>query len=230
MMSDLWEDIPGSWTGVRAVAATRHAMFVLHADGELYRIDPIGGEYTASLGRFSSQRLVAHGDHLFVFDDDGTLYRVNPETAEHTALEGTWRDVRAVAACGEYIYAVDGRELYAIDPATGDAHQLHDSWEPRHLIGARDHLYAWQSDNQLYRFDPKTGAYEQLASTWALTTGVATALGRLFAVDDTILYEIDPDGTYKELDGRMRTRLLVGLHSCLYSFADNGDLYRIAVG
>src|SRR5688572_31898498 len=61
-MSDLWEDIPGSWRGVRAVAATRHAMFVLHEDGELYRIDPIRGEYTASLGRFASRHLVAHGD------------------------------------------------------------------------------------------------------------------------------------------------------------------------
>ena len=86
------------------------------------------------------------------------------------------------------------------------------SWDTRHLIGHRDRLYAWEADNQLYGVDPETGAYEQLANTWANTTGVATACGRLYVVDNGILYEVDASGGCTHVSDRMRTRFLVGLH------------------
>ena len=230
-MSELWEDIVGNWGRVRAVAATRHAMFVIHEDGALYKIDPVAGTYLESIASgFDSDRLVAHGEQLFVFDRSSALYRVNPADGSSDQLAGTWLDVGAATSCGNRIYAVAQHELYSIDPETGDAELLPSTWHTRHLIGFGERLYAWEADNQLYRIAPETGHYEQLASTWAMTTGVATACGRLYAVDNGILYRVDEAGGYTEVGDRMRTRFLVGLHSCLYTFADNGDLYRIAVG
>lgn len=132
---------------------------------------------------------------------------------------------------GGRLFNVEDRALYSIDPATGDYEQLDNTWDTRHLIGLGDHLYAWEADNHLYRVDPKTGGAEQLTNTWPHVAGVASAIGRLYAVDDGILYEVDPvTGGCTEICDRLRTRVLAGAGSSIYSFTYEGDLYRIGVG
>jgi hypothetical protein len=205
-MSELLYDlVDGSWSNVRAVAATRDALYVLDADMHVYRVDPLAETYSESLGRFE-------GDHLVIANGEPHVVK-GPATS-----------------LGDRIFMVEERTLYSLAP-DGSYEALANSWDTRHLIGFRDHLFAWETDNTLYRVDPKTGGATPLANSWPHVGGVATAVGRLYAVDGGILYQVDPStGGCEEIADRMRTRLLVGVGSSLYSFEDNGDLYRIAVG
>ncbi len=57
------------------------------------------------------------------------------------------------------------------------------------------------------------------------------AAGLVYAVEGGILYDVDPSsGSCTAIADRMRTRMFVGIGSSIYSFEDNGDLYRIGVG
>lgn len=232
MSEPLYDVIPGTWAGIRAAAATRRDLYVLDEDSWLYRVDPVTGETLATIERgWQGHHLAALGDHVFLWEPDGALYRVDPDAGTYDAIGDSWHDVRAVCAQGDRLYAIDGRELYAIDPETGDAEQLDNTWDTRHLIGHRDHLFAWDADNGLYRVAPGTGEATPLAGTWPHTSGVASAIGRLYAVDNGILYEIDPEtGDHEIVTDRLQTRLLVGCGSSLYSFEQTGELFRMGVG
>ena len=206
MTEPLYDLLAGNWSSTRSVASTGRELYVLDADSHVYPVDPLSGDFGDSLGSFD-------GDHLVIAN--GVAH----------VLAGP------AAVLGGRIFHVEDRALYSLDPISGDHEQLDNSWDTRHLIAHGDHLFAWDADNALYRVDPETGATTQLANTWPHVGGVATAIGRLYAVEGGILYEVDPStGACTVVADRMRTRLLVGVGSSIYSFETNGDLYRIGVG
>jgi hypothetical protein len=205
MSEPLYDLVGGAWSSTRAVAAERGELYVLDADSHVYRVDPLTGTYGDSLGRFS-------GEHLVVIDGQPHVF------------------TGPAASLGDRIFMIEDRALYSIDP-DGSHERLANSWDARHLIGLGDHLFAWEADNALYRVDPATGQTTPLLNNWPHVGGVATAVGRLYAVEGGILYQVDPSsGACEVIADRMRTRLLVGCGSSIYSFEDNGDLYRIGVG
>jgi len=206
-MSALYDLVDGTWHTTRTAFGTARELFVLDRDTSVWRIDPRTGEYLECLGDGFD------GDHLVV--EDGVAHVFCGPATVHRG----------------HIYTVEDRTLWAIDPATGEAEALRNTWDTRYLVAHGDHLFAWDADNALYRVDPETGATTQLANTWPHVGGVATAIGRLYAVEGGILYEVDPStGACTVVADRMRTRLLVGVGSSIYSFETNGDLYRIGVG
>ena len=208
MSDSLWDLVDGNWGSIRALAGTARDLFALDRDTNVYRVDPRTGAVGESLGDgFDGDSLVMVGDTPHVLNGPATVL-------------------------GGRIFNVEDRALYSIDPATGDYEQLENSWDTRFLIGHGDHLYAWEADNNLYRVDPRTGGAEPLANnTWPHVAGVASAIGRLYAVDDDILYQVDPrTGGCTEISDRLRTRLLVGAGSSIYSLAHSGELFRIGVG
>jgi outer membrane protein assembly factor BamB len=195
----------GNWSRTRAVAADGRQLYVLDADTHVYPVDPLSGSYGESLGRFD-------GDHLVIVGGEPRAF-----TGPTTSL-------------GDRVYRIEDRALYAID-RDGSHQRLANSWDTRQLIGVGEHLFAWEADNALYRVDPSTGETTPLANNWPHVGGVATAIGNLYAVEGGILYQVDPrSGECAVIADRMRTRLLVGVGSSIYSFEGNGDLYRIGVG
>jgi hypothetical protein len=205
MAEPLYDLLDGNWSSVKAVAAVKDQLYVLDEDTHVYRVDPIGGEYLESLGRFE-------GDHLVVVNGEPLVFK-GPATS-----------------LGNRVFTIEDRSLYSINGA-GEWECLDNSWDTRHLIGLGDALFAWEDNNTLYRVDPNTGHATVLDNSWPLVGGVATACGKLYAVDGGILYQVDPQtGHCDEIADRMRTRLLVGVGSSLYSFEHNGDLYRYGVG
>ena len=207
MSHDLWDLVDGDWTSTIAAAGTPRELYVLDRDTNVYRIDPLTGEYLESLGDGFD------GDHLVMID------------GKPFACRGP------AAALGGRLYSVEERTLYSIDPTTGAYEALDNTWDTRYLVGNGEHLFAWEADNALYRVDPRAGGCAALDNNWPHVSGVATAIGRLYAVDGGILYEVDPrTGGCSAVGDRLHTRLLAGCGSSIYSFETTGVLVRIGVG
>lgn len=233
----MYDLVAGHWGDTVGAAATRDSLFVVDKDTYLYRVDPRTGTYLEAVGQGSADRgwhartMVASANDLFIFEPTGNVYRLSLVDHSITQLGETWRDVRTAAMIGDRLFAVANRTLYLIDPDTGDGGALDGTWDTRYLVGLGDSLYAWEADNNLYRVDPASGHGRALDGTWPHVTGASTACGQLFAVDNGILYRVDPEtGACTPRGDRFHTRILAGGGSVLYSFEQSGELFRVSIG
>nr|MBA3540525.1 hypothetical protein [Deltaproteobacteria bacterium] len=69
-----------------------------------------------------------------------------------------------------------------------------------------------------------------LDGMWSGTTAVCAHGGRLYAIDNGTLYDIDPEsGAFTELTSSWNTRHLVASGAHLFAFEESGSLYRVTV-
>ncbi len=218
--------VEGNWQRVDSACASRTHLYVIE-DTILYRVAP-SGESEPLTNRWRPRAMTAFGDSLYIFEDDDHLYRAPQATGEPTALTSGWRTVRAVAATRDAVFVATGSAIYQLDPDSGEETPLPERWDVKDMVGLGTFLFVFEVDGTLRRLDTRDGTYATLPGNWPLTL-TAASQDAVYAVDDTVLYRIEPrTGDHERIDNGFLTTHLVALGADLYSF-ERGGLYRVTI-
>lgn len=220
-----FERMEGNWARVEAVAASREQLFVVD-NTILYRVAQTGA-YEPLTNRWHPRAMAALGDALYLFATDDNLYKVSQADGTFTQLTRGWREIRGATTTRDGLYVATAQSIFQLDPDTGEELKLPQRWDVKLLVGMGTFLFAFETDGTLRRLDTRDGTYVTLPGNWPNVTAAAAAQDALFAIDNTVLYRIDPrTGATARLDNRFHTQHLAVVGSHLFSF-ENGELFRV---
>ena len=223
-----YEEMEGSWTGTTAAAVASGRIFAV-CQRALYAIDPADGTSAAFEGGWDTLQLAPIGASLFAFERSGSLYRIASGDGAWTELEGSYLDLRAACGTDGAVFAVVGPTLYRLD-VDGVATVLEGTWDPAVIAGVDAQLFAFEKSGDFYRADAKTGAWTELPGPYLSTTAACGHAGRIYAVSEGVLWDIDPaTGAADEINRGWTTTHLVGAGHELFAFEQSGSLFKIAL-
>jgi hypothetical protein len=224
-------DTGTSWEKVTAGTVCGDRL-VVAADGMLYTLRTDGGWEQLGEESWKPRSLAAAAGTLVSVEEGGAMYRIDPAGGSFSMLSSSWGNTQHLCGHGAHVFAVDGTSLYRIDPIADTFEELGDGgWtDVRVIVSTGDALVIILASGAMYRVSAEDGSYVQLESGWENVTAAAGHAGRLYALADGQLYDVDAggEGAYETIDTdtSWTATLLEEIGGALYAL-DRGSFYRI---
>jgi hypothetical protein len=177
--------------------------------------------------------MVGMDGFLWSIEADGSLYKTDPATGNYTLVgdKGSFRNLKHLEAMDHMLWTVEGDTLYKSDPATGKWERMGEGggWSKTvAMAGLNGVLYSVEPDGSLWKTDKSGNDTLIDKGDFKGCTDLAALDGRLWTIEDGILYSTEPASLKWQKIGEFKNiSVMISGSDFLWMLDDSGTLLKV---
>lgn len=177
--------------------------------------------------------MVGMDGFLWSIEADGSLYKTDPATGNYTQVgdKGSFRKLKHLEALDHSLWTVEGDTLYKNDPATGKWERMGEGggWgKTVAMAGLNGILYSVEPDGSLWKTDKSGNDTLIDKGDFKGCTDLAALDGRLWTLEDGILYSTEPTSLKWQKIGEFKDiSVMISGTDFLWMLDNAGTLYKV---
>jgi hypothetical protein len=177
--------------------------------------------------------MVGMDGFLWSIEADGSLYKTDPATGNYTLVgdKGSFRNLKHLEAMDHMLWTVEGDTLYKNDPATGKWERMGEGggWSKTvAMAGLNGVLYSVEPDGSLWKTDKSGNDTLIDKGDFKGCTDLAALDGRLWTIEDGILYSTEPASLKWQKIGEFKNiSVMISGSDFLWMLDDSGSLLKV---